>query len=516
MVLLILSGLTMPAVFADTASDLSAASKHYSSEFVSGESYDIAVLRLAIEELRHNTVKTEKASDPAEWAKTKHMLGVMLRTFQEQAVAVNPHGNTAPENTLPDQPVQICKSCQLLLNESLTAFRAALEIRTEKIAPEEWAETQVETGRTLLALGDLESDIERMKEAESALHDVLRVYGKQKNPKLWSEVQMLLGETLQKLGTRLPANAGGEYFKKSVDAYQEALKVYPPESENWSAIQNNLGNALFSLNSHDGNKKHLQRAVTAYRVAIEATNRDTKSWNWAGIQNNLGNVLQTMGRQGNNKTYLKEAASAYRAALTIRTKESDVEIWAGTQNNLAVTLRILGALESGSASSEYLNEAVSVYRTLIEFTEREQTIMRQAITLMDMSDALYLWGRNEKDVAKLEEAIDANLKGINMLAGELPQFIGTLSAKTGTDKVSNEIPPMLWASFLIDFADRLYGSAKILGSGTRWLNEAETIYQRVWNLYIQAGSGATRFNIMSLEIKQEEVKKLLKKRQAAQ
>ena len=506
--LFVLIGVAVPEAFTDTDTDLNTVMRSHSLEFVSDESYDIRELREAVDDMRHQLVKTDKAADAMEWAKEQHAFGLFLRISQEQHAAQNPYGIKAP-----NQPSsQICGLCRILLQESISAFRAALEVRSRENAPENWAETQYEMGRTLLALGDLESDIERLKEASAAFRESLNVYDRKKNPESWSSTQLYLGETLQRLGVRISGDAGRQHLEKSIDAYQEALKVYTQKSENWSSIQNNYGNTLAFLYEWNDNQKHLQTAVAAFRASLEAVNRDMDPWTWAATQNNLGNVLQKLGRLKKNKTYLKEALDAYRASLTIRTQKTDVLLWAGTLDNLAQTLRVLGMLESGTASSEYLKEALSIYRTLIEFTDQEQLAARQAFTLMDMSNTMYELGYREKDIAKLEEAIDVHLKGINMLAGELPQIMETIGANSGVKAFPSGIPPMLWAQYLIDFADKLYYSAEILGSGTRWLDEAATIYKRVWNLYDQLGSGATRMDIMSVEIKQERVEKLRKKR----
>jgi len=469
--------------------------KNYSLEFVPDKSYSTAVLQEDIENLRHQLVKTDKAADPVEWAKAQHDLGVVLRIFGERAVAENSHDMVAPAVPPSGPPSQICKLCQLLLTESLAAFRAALEVRTRSLAPADWAETQYEMGVTLLALGELESDIERLKAAAAALRESLRVYTRQKNPEAWSKSQLYLAETLQRLGARTPHIAGKEHLKKSIAAYQEALKVYTPESENWAAIQNNMGNALTFFGELENGKKHFHGAVAAFRAALESVNPQVQPWFWATIQNNMGNVLRTLGSNEGNTTYLKEAMDAYQSALTIRTPERDASVWAGTQNNLAQTLHSLGALESGTAALEYLKEAVYTYRTLIDFTDREKMIVPQAAFLIDISNTLYVWGRREKDTAKLEEALDAHLKGINIFAEELP--------------------PMLWARFLVSFGDMLYHSAETQESGTRWLNEAETVYQNAWKMYDQPGSGVTRQEVVYLEFMQKKVKKLLKTRQTA-
>ena len=479
----------------DNKADSFDMTKNYSSEFVPDKPYSTAVLQEDIENLRRQLVKTDKASAPVEWAKTQHDLGVILRIFRAQSVAGNLHDMAAPDVTSPDTPSQICKRCQLLLTESLAAFRAALEVRTRSRAPADWAETQYEMGATLLALGELESDIEQLKAASAAFRESLRVYNRQKNPEAWGKNQLFLAETLQRLGILSPRTAGKEHLKKSIAAYQEALKVYTPESENWAAIQNNMGNALNFFGEFENSKKHFQGAVAAFRTALAAVNPQVQPWFWATIQNNMGNVLRKLGINEENKGYLKEALDAYRAALTIRTPEKDASIWAGTQTNLAQTLHSLGARESGSAALEYLKDAISTYRTLLAFTEREKMIVPYAAYLIDMSNTLYVLGRKEKDITKLEEALDANLKGVNIL--------------------SEELPPMLWVKFLVDFGDMLYYSAEFQEAGTKWLDEAETVYQNVWNIYNQPGSGVTQQDVFNLEFMHNKVRKLLKTRQTA-
>jgi len=479
----------------DGKTDLSDMTKNYSLDFVPNKLDTTAALQEDIENLRRQLVTTDKASAPAEWAKAQHELGVVLRIFRERSVAENAHDRVVSATPSPEPSPQICKLCQLLLTESLSAFRAALEVRTRNKAPKDWAETQCEMGLTLMSLGDLESDVGRLKAASAAFQEALRVYTRQKNPEAWSKTQLFLAETQQRLGTRTSGIAGKDHLRKSLSAYQEALKVYTPESENWAALQNNMGNTLNFLGEWENGKKYFEGAVAAFRATLKSVNPQTQPWFWATAQNNLGNVLRTLGRNEKNTTYLKEALDAYQSALTIRTPGIDASIWAGTQTNLAQTLHSLGVMESGAAASEYLSEAAYTYRTLVAFADREKMLVPQAAFLIDMANSLYLLGRREKDTSKLEEALDAYLKGINIFAEELP--------------------PILWVRFLVGFGDMLYHSAELQESGTRWLNEAETVYQKARKMFEQPGSRVTMQEWAHIEVMQKEVKKLLKKRQEA-
>ena len=495
-VLFLLIGLAAPDVFADVGgADFSSMTKRYSGEFVPEKSAGIAVLRENIENLRRQILKTDKTVDPVKWAEEQHTLGVILFAFEEQDFAAKSEENLWMVDASAKPSPQSCEPCLLLLGESLSALRAALEVRTRKTAPADWAETQFETGCVLMALGGLESGTERLKEASTAFREALRVYNRQKNKESWSRAQFYLAETLQKLGNLESGDAGKEYFKKSIAGYQEVLKAYTPENipDEWAAIQNNLGNTLSSLGYRDNNRKYLEKAVIAFRAALAAVNRETKPWSWAATQNNLGNVLRAMGGKEKNKKYLEEAINAYQAALTIRTPEKDLSFWGGTQENLAGTLRSLGMLETGAAASEYLNRSVAAYRVIIEAAGREKLPVPQAVNLLEMADTLYNQGRLEKDMAKMEEAIITYRTGLNLLADEVPHIV--------------------WARLLLNFANLL----QVVGaqdSGTRWLEEAIAAYRKVWNAYNQI-EGVTRADVILLETGLGRAEKLLKERQAA-
>ena len=496
MVLFILINLTTTYVFPGTfdQTDLSALTKRYSVEFTPAESANIAILREDIENLRQQLVKTDRADAPMKWAEEQHTLGVVLRIYVEQDFAEKYEENLVPLDPQGSPYSQSCEPCHLMLRESLTAFRAALEVRIRKNAPTEWAETQFEMGRALQTLGTLEPGLERLKEAATAFRDSLKVYNRQKHPESWGNAQLYLAETLQKSGRRESGEAGKEYLKKSINSYEEALKVHSSEKtpDLWFAIQNNFGNTLATLGYLDNGKKHLQRAIAAFRSALDAVDRETKPLFWAATQNNLGNVLQALGVNEKSKKYLQEAMEAFRAALTERTPERDTSIWGGTLKNLADTLYALGNLETGAAASEYFNQSVVGYRAIIEVAEREHMEMPKAAILAKMTIALYAWGLGENDMTKLEEAVEAYRMAINIIAEEAPLII--------------------WSRALLEYAYMLYEVGEH-DSGTKWLEEAIDAYRMVWNAFSQI-DGVTRADIIRLEAGLERAEKLLKERQS--
>ena len=66
------------------------------------------------------------------------------------------------------------------------------------------------------------------------------------------------------------------------------------------------------------------------RRALALVSRTASPLEWAQTQNNLGNALQTLDDREGDAAQLSEAIAAYRAALTERTRERMPLEWART------------------------------------------------------------------------------------------------------------------------------------------------------------------------------------------
>jgi len=79
----------------------------------------------------------------------------------------------------------------------VTAFRAALEVRTRKAMPADWAAIQNNLGAALQTLGEREGNSTRLKEAVAACRASLEVRTRQAMPADWAATQNNLGTALQ-------------------------------------------------------------------------------------------------------------------------------------------------------------------------------------------------------------------------------------------------------------------------------------------------------------------------------
>jgi len=85
----------------------------------------------------------------------------------------------------------------------------------------------------------------------------------------------------------------------------------------WAMTQNNLGTALETLGERESGTARLERAVAAYRAALEERTRERVPLDWAKTQTNLGNALEALGERESGTARLEQAVAAYNGALEV-------------------------------------------------------------------------------------------------------------------------------------------------------------------------------------------------------
>jgi tetratricopeptide (TPR) repeat protein len=195
-------------------------------------------------------------------------------------------------------------------------------------------------------------------------------------------------------------------MQRAIAAFREALQEWTRERVplDWAMIQNNLGSALTRLGDRESGTARLEEAVTAFREALQEWTRERRPLNWATIQNNLGAALMSLGERESGTARLEEAVAAFREALQERTSERVPLQWATTQNNLGAALMRLGERESNTAR---LEEAVATYREALQEGTRKYVPLGWAMTQNNLGNALMRLGERESGTARLEEAVTA-------------------------------------------------------------------------------------------------------------
>ncbi|WP_213547825.1 tetratricopeptide repeat protein [Vannielia litorea] len=254
------------------------------------------------------------------------------------------------------------------LEQSVAAYRAALEEWIRDRVPLDWAGAQMNLGNTLLALGQRESGTERLEQAVAAYRAALEECTRDRAPLYWAKAQMNLGNALRVLGER---ESGTARLEQAVAAFRAALEEYPRDRVplDWATAQMNLGNALATLGQRESGTARLEQAVASYRAALEERTRNRVPLAWAMTQMNLGNALQTLGQRESDTDRLEQAVAAYRAALEEWTLDRVPLDWAAVQMNLGRALQTLGQRETGT---ERLEQATAAYRAALEEWTRDR------------------------------------------------------------------------------------------------------------------------------------------------
>ena len=139
-------------------------------------------------------------------------------------------------------------------------------------------------------------------------------------------------------------------------------------TEQWAALQLRFGQSLSALGEREGETDTLERAINAYRAALDVYTRERWPLRWAEVQAHLGIALKSLGVRESGIMRLEQAANANLRALEVFTREQRPLEWAAVQGNLGIVFQRLGHRESGTRRLEL---AVEAARTALEvFTPR--------------------------------------------------------------------------------------------------------------------------------------------------
>jgi tetratricopeptide (TPR) repeat protein len=282
---------------------------------------------------------------------------------------------------------------------ALAEYEKAARWAKRDVSPALWAEVQVWLGIAHQELGirvEGEAAQVHLAQAVSAYRAALEVRTKQDLRQHWALTQNNLGNALRDQASRTQGPEGTALLSQAVSAYRAALEVRTKQDlrQHWATTQNNLGNALRDQASRTQGPEStalLSQAVSAYRLALEVSTKKDLPQHWAMTQNNLGIALrhQASRTQGTEGTaLLSQAVSAYRAALEVRTKKDLPQDWALTQNNLGNALSDQASQTQGTEGIVLLSQAVSAYRAALEVRTRKDLPQHWATTQNNLGNAL--------------------------------------------------------------------------------------------------------------------------------
>ena len=304
-----------------------------------GESfYSVLKYKEALAEFEEALTHTDRKMQAELWAKTQVWIGL----------AASEHANRT-------EGLAIARYSQ----QSITAYRVALEVYTRAQLPQDWAMTQNNLAdalseQALRSAG--ENAVVLLAEAVQACRAALEVYTREQLPQDWAMTQNNLAIALKEQALRSAGENAVALLAEAVQAYRAALEVRTCKQlpQDWAMTQNNLATALQEQALRSAGEKAVEllaEAVTAYRAALEIYTRKQLPQGWAMTQNNLANALseQALRSVGENAVaLLAEAVQAYRAALEVYTRQHSPHYHQIAQNNLARACAELQKREQGN------------------------------------------------------------------------------------------------------------------------------------------------------------------------
>jgi tetratricopeptide (TPR) repeat protein len=221
------------------------------------------------------------------------------------------------------------------LEKAIATYELALQVRTREAFPQDWAMTQNNLGNAygVRLRGERAENLEK---TIATYELTLQVYTREAFPKDWAMTQHNLGAAYS---YRLRGECA-EILEKAIAAFELALQVRTREAfpQDWAKTKSNLAEALMAVSLITDNPDKLDTAITFLQSALEISS--PRSPDFIDAQYCLGNALSRRYENNHNPSDLQKALQAYKIALDAISPEhyDRKEIWKA----LPTTQTILG------------------------------------------------------------------------------------------------------------------------------------------------------------------------------
>jgi tetratricopeptide (TPR) repeat protein len=222
------------------------------------------------------------------------------------------------------------------LEKAIAAYELALQVYTREAFPNDWAMAQNN-------LGNAYSDrirgerAENLEKAIATYELALQVYTREAFPQDWAMTQNNLGAAYS---NRLRGERA-ESLEKAIAAFELVLQVYTREAfpQDWANTKSNLAEVLMAIALITDNSDKLDNAITFLQSALEIAFPGSSYF--IDAQYCLGNALSRRYENSHNPIDLQKALQAYKIALDAVSPEhyNRKQIWQA----LPTTQSILGS-----------------------------------------------------------------------------------------------------------------------------------------------------------------------------
>ena len=177
----------------------------------------------------------------------------------------------------------------------------------------------------------------------------------------------------------------------------------------WAELQNNLGNILAAIGQQMRDDDMFEKAIAAFKHALEEYNQEQLPLDWAVTQYNLGTAEQALGRQLNDSKLLKSSIDAYTNSLLEWSREQQPLEWASTMFQLGATFHAHGKLLKGNRTFQ---KSVVAYKNSLKELDADNAALELVATHNNRGAVLQHLGESEENSERLEEALRAYETGL--------------------------------------------------------------------------------------------------------
>ena len=247
----------------------------------------------------------------------------------------------------------------------LGAFLLGIVWPSRQVSSQQAAVEQQQNAAELVRLYDRWKETQDAEDKIKLGEQVLTLEPVLKDWPLLAAREHIKGELWFELGYAYVNRIAGDRadnLEKAITAYEMALPSFILNAMvgEWATTQNNLANAFWNRIRGD-RADNLEKTIAAYETSLRVFTRETFPHEWADTQNNVGIAYRDRIR-GDRADNLEKAIAAFEAALTVRTREALPREWAYTQNHLAGAYR--SRIRGDQADN--LEKAIGAYEATLD------------------------------------------------------------------------------------------------------------------------------------------------------
>jgi tetratricopeptide (TPR) repeat protein len=263
------------------------------------------------------------------------------------------------------------KDKKVYMQIALDAFTTCLKLSGNNKNKTEFAMLLNSLGKTYFGLASTKEDSKPdLEKSIKFLKKALEIRTKKKYPLEYAQTQNFLGVTYADLAKIENRKVN---LEKTIKCYEETLSIKTIDKFplDYAEAINNLGLAYMELAQEENTKENLEKTIKYCKESLLVRTKDKYPLIYASTINNLANAYNRIAEVSDDpKTNLEQSIKYYLETLEIKTKEDYPIHYAISHNNLGVSYTELAKIDPQKEhlykSIEHFEEALSI-RKKVEY-----------------------------------------------------------------------------------------------------------------------------------------------------